>query len=185
MLFVSHSGWPSRFLLTINLILLLIFSGRCSAQAEENIEYKIKAAYLYNFTKFITWPEKASPTFNLCVIGNSPVKQVLSNLEGKTALDKPIRIQLLENSKQGTDCHIAYFEQIDAANLAPTVPALQKTLIVSSQPLFAENGGMIGFVLEDEKIKLHINLKALKLQGFGISAKLIEVATLVGDANNE
>jgi len=65
------------------------------------------------------------------------------------------------------------------------VGSLKKSLTVSSEPFFAESGGMIGFALDDGKVKLHINLKALKQSGFSVSAKLIEVATLVEGGEHE
>ncbi len=190
MLFFTHNGWSARLLIAVNLILLLFASDRCTAQGDENLEYKIKTAYLYNFTKFIIWPENNSPTFNICVVGNTAVSSLLASLEKKTALDKPVRIRYFDSTKQIADCHIAYFEQIETRNKTSTSDlllstSLHNTLTVSSQPLFAEAGGMIGFVVEDEKVKLHINLKTLKQQGLGISAKLIEVATLVEGAENE
>lgn len=162
---------------------MLLFSAPMLAQDGEDMEYKIKAAYLYNFTKFVNWPADDSPTFNLCVIGDTPLRPMLGSLESKTALDKPIRILAVDNTKQLTQCHIAYFEHPDKGD-APlknllNSDALARTLTVSSQSDFARHGGMIGFVLEDEKVKLTINLKALKRQGLTMSAKLIEVATLV------
>lgn len=161
------------------------------SHADDNdMEYKIKAAYLYNFTKFITWPEKASLTFNICIIGTDPFGVLLSPLESKTVLDKPIRLFKFDTAKQAKDCDIVYFDNTDQrADLAVPgvllIGSLKKALTVSSQPFFAESGGMIGFVLDDEKVKLHINLKALKQSGLSISAKLIEVATLVEGGEHE
>ncbi|TPQ27939.1 YfiR family protein [Methylomonas koyamae] len=155
------------------------------AHADDNeLEYKVKAAYLYNFTKFITWPAKASPTFNICIIGNDPFGHLLDPLESKTAQDKPIKLIHFDSAKQARDCDIAYFDNPDLRPEQPvagvlTVGSFKTALTVSSQPFFAESGGMIGFVLDDTKVKLHINLKALKKNGLNVSAKLIEVATLV------
>lgn len=155
-----------------------------------NLEYKVKAAYLYNFTKFITWPEKNSPTFNICIIGNDPFGPLLDTLESKSVQEKPIRLYKFESPKQAKDCDIAYLDNSDQrAELALPgvllVGSLKKALTVSSEPFFAESGGMIGFVLDDGKVKLHINLKALKQSGLAISAKLIEVSTLVGGGEHE
>jgi len=165
-------------------ITLLMCCFCCHAQAEDNLEYKVKAAYLYNFTKFITWPERNTATFNICIVGNDPFGNLLDTLETKSALDKPIRLFRFESIKQAKDCHIVYLGIPDSRESismpgALTITSLNKSLAVSSQRFFAEQGGMIGFVIEDEKVKLHINLKALKQSGLGISAKLIEVATLV------
>lgn len=169
----------------------LLISCVCSlARADENLEYKVKAAYLYNFTKFITWPATNSATFNICVIGKSQFGNLLDALEAKTALDKPIRILHFDTVKQVKDCQIVYLETADNQGSlsipgALTVSTLNNTLTVSSHPFFAEQGGMIGFVIEAEKVRLHINLRTLKQSGLGISAKLIEVATLVDGGEHE
>lgn len=162
------------------LMLLLLPQYPIFAQEGDSMEHKIKAAYLYNFTKFINWPEDSSPSFNLCVVGETPLLPILTNLESKTALDKPIRIVAVDNIKQLNHCHIAYFEHLAKTEDGVFHSAyLAKTLTVGSQTEFTKQGGMIGFVLENEKIKLFVNLKALKQQGLTMSAKLIEVATLV------
>ena len=169
---------------------LLLGLGIGLARAEDSMEYKIKTAYLYNFTKFITWPKTNTPTFNVCLIGEDPFQSLLDNLENKTAQDKPIRIFRYTQLKQIKDCQIIYFSNTDL-HLDQALPNtllvgnLNNSLSVSSQPFFAESGGMIGFVLEQEKVKLHINLKALRQNGLEISAKLIEVSTLVGGDEHE
>ncbi len=169
----------------------LLISCVCGlAQADDNIEYKVKAAYLYNFTKFITWPATNNATFNICIVGKNPFGNLLDALETKTALDKPIRLFHFDTIKQVKDCQIAYLETTDNQGTISipgtlTVGTLYNTLTVSSHPFFAEQGGMIGFVIEAEKVRLHINLKALKQSGLGISAKLIEVATLVEGGEHE
>lgn len=181
----AYDGFFAKLLATVNTIFLLVSLTGNSARAEESLEYKIKAAYLYNFTKFINWPEIPSATFNICVVGDNPFKDLLNGLETKNVLGKPIRVQHYNNLGQIKGCQIVYFENTDSLpNIvlpnALLVGNLDDSLTVSSQPFFAESGGMIGFVLEDEKVKLHINLKAVKQSGLRISAKLIEVSTLVG-----
>lgn len=153
------------------------------AHADESLEYKIKAAYLYNFTKFITWPEKNTASFNICIVGDDPFQNLLNSLETKTAFDKPIHVFRYNDVNQAKDCHIVYFDK--TAPRAAMTTQTTGSLTVSSQSSFAESGGMIGFVLEEEKVKLHINLRALKQSGLGVSAKLIEVATLIEGNGHE
>jgi hypothetical protein len=115
---------------------------------------------------------------------------LLDSLETKTVQDKPIRIVRYDNVKQVKNCQIVYFDNADtpinsAISNALLVGNFSNSLTVSGQPSFAESGGMIGFVLEQEKVKLHINLKVLKQSGLSISAKLIEVSTVVGGDEHE
>lgn len=179
MLRQKHDSLFASLVATIARLILLLSLSLSQAYADDSLEYKIKAAYLYNFTKFITWPSLETDTFNLCVIGHDPFQDLLNSLESKTALDKPIRIIRYSNVSQAQDCHIAYFDQV-----IPRVTP-NKALTVGSRTGFAEAGGMIGFVLEDERVKLYINLKALKQNGLSISAKLIEVGTLIDGDGHE
>lgn len=184
-LFVKD-GLSTHLLVTVARLFLLITLTVGMAQAEENLEYKIKAAYLYNFTKFITWPDLQGTTFNICLVGGDPFQELLDNLEAKTVQDKPIRIFRYDTIKQAKNCQIVYLDNPDTRVNAASpntllVGNLSDSLTVSSQPFFAESGGMIGFVLEQEKVRLHVNLKVLKQSGLGISAKLIEVSTIVGE----
>lgn len=160
--------------------LTLLPSWPVLAEEAGSMEYKVKAAYLYNFTKFITWPEKATPYFNICIVGEDPFGPLINTLENKTALDKPIRVLYLTPGKPLKDCHIAY---VDSPANATTTNTRGLLIVGSLTPdtasSFFAHGGMIGFSLEDDKVKLRISLKGLKQAELNISAKLIEVSTLV------
>ncbi len=189
-LFAADALWLRRVLVLLKCCLLCCCVLSQSQADDRGLEYKVKAAYLYNFTKFITWPEKSSATFNICIIGNDPFGNLLDTLESKTVQDKPIRLRRIDSIKQAKECDIVYFDNPDQrAELSLPgvlmVGSLKNSLTVSSDPFFAETGGMIGFALDDGKVKLHINLKALKQGGLTISAKLIEVATIVGGSEHE
>lgn len=181
MLFFQRFGLFARRPIAATKIALLFCLSFGVVHGSESLEYKVKAAYLYNFTKFISWPEKNTATFNICIVGDDPFNELLDSLESKTAQGKPIRVFRYSAIQQTSDCHIVYLD--DPAPIETNY--VLGRLSVSSQPAFAESGGMIGFVLEDEKVKLHINLKALRQSGLVISAKLIEVATLVGGDEHE
>ncbi len=158
--------------------------GAVVEAGQHNLEYKIKAAYLYNFTKFITWPEQHSDTFNICILGTDPFGGLLTPLEEKNAQGKPIRLYRFQSIGQIKQCHILYFGHEN--NQHHQINALQTDILtISSQPFFARKGGMIGFVIRNGKIKLQINLPALKRNGFKISAKLLEVAELVEGQDDE
>ena len=189
MVLFEHDGLSAGLIAAAAKLTLLACLICNVAYGEETLENKVKAAYLYNFTKFITWPEINSATFNICIVGPDPFQNLLDNLETKTANNKPIRVFRYNSINQAKDCQIAYFDKIEGAGTslpnALIVGDLHNALSVSSHPFFAESGGMIGFVLEQEKVRLHINLRALKQSGLEISAKLIEVSTLVKEAGHE
>lgn len=146
---------------------------------EESVEYKIKAGYLYNFTKFIDWPEDNYKTFNLCLLGTDPFGSLIDPIEEREVSGRPIKLFRLNNGHSFTlnklaYCHILFIGE-------PTAPptALQYQLTVGESPRFAQHGGMIGFINQDGRIKLQINLTAVKQSGLKISAKLLEVADII------
>lgn len=174
------------------LVVLLFFSNRIIAQ-DSRIEYKIKAGYLYNFTKFISWPESDSATFNLCILGKDPFGSIINPIEKRTVKNKPIRLFRLQAVSEIRRCQIVYFgesgkESKNSGLLVPgilTISSQEKILSVSESKKFARAGGMIAFILKEGKIKLYINLQALKKSGLEVSAKLLEVAEVYDGGEDE
>jgi hypothetical protein len=141
-------------------------------------EYKIKVGYLFNFTKFITWSEEASESFNICILGNDPFGEIIDPIEQRTAFNLPIKLFRLTAIDKAVHCHILYMgSNVSAKTIAAST---KNTLTVGEEPAFITQGGMIAFVTQQDKIKLHINLKLLQQSGLKISAKLLEVAEVIG-----
>jgi hypothetical protein len=172
-------------------LVCFLFSQLLYAESS-SVEYKIKAGYLYNFTKFVTWPEDNSDTFNICILGEDPFGDLLTPLEKRTAFGRPIKLIRLHNltaHKNGAgdnpnkqNCHILFSSPSVNHHIPKNMRVLQvidTTLTVGEGEAFAAQGGMIGFVNRQDKIKLQINLAAIKHSGLKVSAKLLEVAELV------
>lgn len=160
-------------------IALIFFSQLLSAD-DSGVEYKIKAGYIYNFTKFISWPEDNAATFNLCLLGEDPFGALIDPIEKRFAQGRPIKVFRLDELDNGHQCHILYIGTADFSIKNPLInQGVYKTLTVSENTEFAAQGGMIGFVIRDGKIKLQINLDALKQGGLKASAKLLEVAEII------
>ena len=161
-----------------------------AGQADEsNAEYKVKAGYLYNFTKFITWPIDDSTTFNICILGQDPFGDLIDPIEKRTAFGSPIKLIRVNALTKTQRCHIVFIssgnkEEFVARN-ALIVRDLGNSLSVGEGEAFAEGSGMIGFVNRDGKIKLQINLKTLQKSGLTVSAKLLEVAEIIGGNGHE
>jgi len=173
----------SRFLA----IALLFLMNNAYAQ-DASIEFKIKAGYLYNFTKFITWPENDSPSFNICIVGKDPFGSIIDPIEQRFVKDKPIRLLRLKAVSESNHCQLIYFSkasQIKTISGVLSINSIAPALTVGETQQFVEQGGMIGFALSDNKIKLHINLSAIRQSGLQISAKLLEVSEVYeGGAND-
>ena len=84
-------------------------------------EYQLKAAFLVNFAKFITWPAQAFPPgqqeFVLCVAGDNPFGAALSGIENKTIGGRPIRTVQVDSLKKVPTCHLLFVSRSEEANL--------------------------------------------------------------------
>jgi hypothetical protein len=148
-----------------------------------DVEYKVKAGYLYNFTKFIIWPEDSSETFNLCIVGEDPFGDLIDPIEQRSASGRPIKLFRLNSLNNEQHCHILFISA--SIKDMPDIKELNNTLTVGESAEFALQNGMIGFINRDGKIKLQINLKLLQQSGLKISAKLLEVSELVEGESND
>lgn len=157
---------------------------------EASVEYKIKAGYLYNFTKFITWPEEKTETFNICILGTDPFGALINPIEQRNAFGHPIKLIRLANLSAPKEapqkkprCHILFTSS--SIKSIPLAQYLENTLTVGERENFAAEGGMIGFVNRESRIKLQINLKSIKLSGLKVSAKLLEVTEIVEGSTDD
>lgn len=168
--------------------IVLLFSQHVIAD-DADVEYKVKAGYLYNFTKFITWPEDKSETFNICIVGEDPFGGLIDPIEQRSAFGRPIKLFRFNKPNKEQRCHILFLSAAIKNNFSPkdtlVVQDIDKTLTVGESDGFAAQGGMIGFANRQGKIKLQINLKMLQQSDLKISAKLLEVAELVEAENHD
>ena len=146
-------------------------------------EYKVKAGYLFNFTKFIAWPADNTETFNICIVGNDPFGESINPIEQRTAFNRPIKLFRLTAINAESHCHIVYMNA-DGSVKTPGSGA-KNGLTVGENADFITQCGMIAFIKQQDKIKLQINLKLLQQNGLKVSAKLLEVAELVEGCSHD
>lgn len=152
---------------------------------DRSSEDNIKAAYLFNFAKFVTWPESAfeSPDSPIvfCVMDDEVLGGILETLEGKTVTGRPLSIRRIRLLTDLSDGHIFYIGEAQGRG----IPALLETvkdrtlLTVSSTEAFARQGGMIGFIRKGNTIRFQVNLGAVKRSGLVISSRLLKLAEIV------
>lgn len=177
--------------------LLFFLSSLCFAQTGQ-IEYKIKAAYLYNFTKFISWPDDKSATFNLCIVGKDPFGSIINPIEKRNVKNKPIRLFRYHSVNKASinavkHCHIIYFTESEKKPKKPNlsfpeisnIRSFKDILTINDSLQFSQSDGMIAFSIKRGKVKLHINITTLKKSGLEVSAKLLEVAEIYQAGSNE
>jgi hypothetical protein len=164
------------------LVLTLLAGGTPHAAAPE---YQVKAAFLFNFARFVEWPTPAmaaSPAFRICVVGDDPFGPLLSEtLSGKTVHERPIQVDHPATTTDILACHIAYIAPSESSQLPRLLAAIagRSVLTVGETTEFASRGGMIGMHLEDNKVRFDVNAEAAQQAGLRVSSQLLKLAVRV------
>ncbi len=184
---VFHCGvkkpacFTSIFLLTFG-ILFTAGTPSIYAQAKPG-EYQVKAAYLYNFGRFIEWPAKdTSAHFTICVLGEDPFGPALNttladqSINGHTVVAKRV-----PTPQDAVNCHILFISSSEGDRLKEILASLSgaSVLTVSDLPQFTRRGGMVQFVLEGSKVRFEVNSAIAERAGLTLSSELLKVAISV------
>ena len=150
------------------------------ATATEN---ELKAAYLFQFSQFVAWPESAwrdpDRPFVIGIVGESPLEPVLNRMiQGEQAAGRPIEIRRLAPTADARGCQILYFPPGREIAL-PADLGLLPILTVGEAENFLGSGGVIRFKLSHNRIKLHINLAEAESRRLAFSSKLLRIADKV------
>ena len=162
-------------------LLLAATLGR--TQVPQLSEYQIKAAFLYNFGRFVDWPAAAftdgkSP-FIFGILGDNPFGKTLDQaFTGKILNGHPVVVQVIHSLPEASHCHILFISSSEKEHLAKIIQGLHAAcvLTVSESDQFIESGGMINFVTIDNKVRFLINAGAAKAAQLKISSKLLGLA---------
>jgi hypothetical protein len=173
---------------------LALLAGR-PAIAQENLasEYQLKAAFLFNFSKFIDWPADSFPNskspFTICILGPDPFGRVLDEeLNGKELADRPIAVRRCQTQAEARACQIVFVSRQEANRLPEILQVLRGTnaLVVGESEGFAAGGGTIEFFLQEDRVRFRINPDAAARAGLTISSKLLALAMIVrGEPNGK
>lgn len=156
-------------------------------------EYSVKAAYLFNFGKFVRFTSaegvESRPTFDLCIIGEDPLGRSLDEITANEKLDgKPVRVARLKSAEEARGCGIAYISAAEGSRVDSDLQALRghEVLTVSDSNDFLRHGGMIQFVNVAKHVRFAVNLEAAHKAHISLSSELLRVAISVnGDAPTE
>jgi hypothetical protein len=162
--------------------LLTVGGGR--AQETPPTEYKLKAAFLFNFAKYVEWPpaafaEATSPMV-IGILGENPFRDDLEpTIRDKTINNRPLVIKEFRSPAEATNCHILFISTSEKQRLPEILKSLHgaSVLTVGETDRFTETGGMINFVTGGNKIRFQINVEAAKSAGLKVSSKLLSLAS--------
>jgi hypothetical protein len=156
------------------------------AQSARAPEYEVKAAFLYNFAKFVEWPTQAFPSssapLRICVLGRDPFGDTLDRIvQGKSISGRPIVTRQVQSPLEARACHILFFSRSDAETLKQELAHVRDlpVLAVGEHEGFLLLGGIINFVIDQDRVRFEVNLEAAEHHRLKISSKLLAVARVV------
>jgi hypothetical protein len=163
----------------------ILFTGLVSiaslARAEEPPEYRLKAAFLYNFALFTEWPATIGNTLNLCIRGNNPFGDEIDGLEGKAVNARMIAVQRKGGSESLKGCQIVFIAASAMGALPQVLDELRNSpvLTVADSPGAARQGVALNMMVKQNKITFEANLQAAQAARVTLSSKLLRLATEV------
>ncbi len=156
------------------------------ASAQTIDEYQVKAAFLYNFAKFVEWPPLTFKTdkdpIRICVLGQNPFGGLLDEaVGGKKVLGRPFVVTEIQDSSPVPDCQILFVATSERKRLRSIFAELRTVgiLTVGETDGFATQGGIVNFKLTDGHVRLEINVEAAGLAKLRINSRVLSLAQIV------
>ncbi len=169
---------------------MLLALAPAAAQAEGVIaskEYLVKAAFLFNFTQFVEWPPEAfaddEAPIRIGILGDDPFgKAIDETVRGETVRNRKLTIKRARRPDELKDCHLVFVARSEKGHSSEIIAALDKApiLTVGAHDDFADQGGIIGFYRDGQKVRFRINPSAAQRRNLKVSSQLLSLGKVVG-----
>lgn len=189
---VHANSYEGRLIGRVALLLITMLAGSveggalpAEAASPPPLEYQVKAAFLYQFIKFIEWPpqtfQATRETVVVGVLGESLMTSALPPIEGKEAKGRRVVVKQFKGVEELEFCHVLFISSSAEGHLGSILKTLKgsSTLTVSDMDGFARRGGMINFIVVENKIQFEINVEAAERANLKISSQLLRLARVV------
>jgi hypothetical protein len=171
------------------ILAFLVLWGATASRAEvgQLTENQVKAAYLFNFAKFVEWPGSAfvgpGAPLVIGIIGKGPYGEAHEALSGRTAKGRRVVIRQLTRADEAAGCQILFIAASEKPRLQEILRALPASgvLTVSDLKNFCRTGGMIGLITRGEKLQFEINVANAERAGLKLSSQMLKLAVSVLD----
>jgi YfiR/HmsC-like len=152
-----------------------------AASSQELSEYRLKAAFLYNFAAFTEWPAQVGSVLNLCVYGRDPFGTEIDGLNGKSIGQRKLVVQRKAGAGVLKDCQIVFISAADMEQLPRLLDALRglPVLTVTESRGAARQGAALNMNLAQGKVTFEANLVAARAVGLNLSSRMLSLATEV------
>lgn len=148
------------------------------------LELKVKSAFIYNFTKYITWPvsetNKPQTLLSVCVAKNSDIFELVEEtIDGKVSIGRTVEVSLVRDRTALSGCDLVYAQDTRIAQEWRDELSAYGIVTIGEGGNFVDEGGVFGFVVLDGKMRFEINLAKAEKKGLKISSKLLSLAQRV------
>lgn len=170
----------------IALFVLLTPMAPAEAQQHADDTLLVRAAFIYNFTKFTHWPEKElspdNPYIDLCIAGKDALSDELLLLDGKGVRGHSLRVQHLREQTIPSHCKLLYIATSEKQRYPQLLESLQQRAVLTISELshFARHGGSIELYKRDAAFHFIVNLDNTDAAGLQISSRLLSLAKIIG-----
>ena len=148
-------------------------------------EYLIKAAILYNLTRFVTWPDAAlggpGVPVRICILGRDPFGRALESLQDKQIGSRKLVISAITEVDHAAACHVLFVSASEEGRLAAILDAVSPLPVLTVADIggFATAGGIVGLTQVDDRSRLEVNVGAANRAGVKLSSNLLRLAVTV------
>ena len=169
--------------LSLNMILCWLAILTANGQIAD--EYQVKAAFLYNFAKFVEWPPQAfknpQDPIAICILGQNPFGDALEQtVRGKMIDTRTFSIRQVTDARQASACHILFVSSSERKRARSVLGELKSSVLtVGEADGFTSDGGIVNFKIEEGRIQIQINVEAAEQEKLRISSKLLSLAQIV------
>jgi hypothetical protein len=184
----SPGAFAAWRILLIGLLGALTWGLGFPAVAAERPEHEVKAAFLYNFGKYVRWPKSApapDTPFVIALLGADPFGAALDEIVRDNRIDdRPVTVKRVSKAAELGACEVLFIGASEDARLEKILAELPKApiLTVSDMPRFVERGGMIGLVAANRRVQFEVNADAAERAGLVLGSQLLRLARAVVDA---
>lgn len=164
-------------------VVATIISGSAAAVPQRTAsEPDVKAAFLYNFTRYVTWPDGIPPDaepFRVCVVADRQTTEAIQRtMAGETVNARPTETHVPRTPEEVKRCQLLFLGRDAEERSKPLLKAAlgAPVLVVGDGESFPARGGAIGFVIEEGKVRFDIRSRNAERNGLSISSRLLSVA---------
>jgi len=194
---ILNYAWRPSFLRRVGVISraaalgLTAVLGAAGSPEQPADEYQVKAAFIYNFAKFVQWPPEAfqnsKEPIAICVLGQDPFGSSLEDIvAGRAVEGRSLIVRHISSIKQVAGCHVLFISSVENKRPLPILAEIKTpgVLTIGDSDASGADGVVINFKIERGKVRFEINLEAAEREKLRISSRLLSLAHIV-ESNRE